>query len=57
MDDPNSIVLKRELKGGSIFDVGCYNTVIIRHLSGKETVEVKAFGEIAESGVESVSSE
>ena len=52
LDNPDSIVLNSELRGGSIFDVGCYNTIAIRHLSGKEPIEVKAFGEITESGVD-----
>lgn len=53
LDDLDSIVLNSELRGGAIFDVGCYNTIAIRHLSGKEPLAVKAFGEITKSGVDS----
>ena len=52
LDNPNSIVLSKELKGGSIFDVGCYNTVPIRYFTEREPIGVKAFGELADNGVD-----
>lgn len=44
--DPSNVRLSKELVGGSIYDVGCYNLNIIRHIAGEEPVSVYAVGEI-----------
>lgn len=42
----------KELAGGAICDVGCYNINLIRTIAGCEPETVKAFGEIGESGID-----
>lgn len=51
--DPESPKLSPELLGGSIHDVGCYNLLSIRQVTGREPVSVKAFGRFFPSGADS----
>ena len=50
--NPNNIRLNKELGGGSLMDVGCYCVNVIRTVAGREPVEVQAFANWAESGVD-----
>lgn len=53
LNDPDNVRLSKELAGGSIYDVGCYNLNIIRYIAGSEPVSVFALGEIdGKSGVD-----
>jgi D-xylose 1-dehydrogenase (NADP+, D-xylono-1,5-lactone-forming) len=48
----NNIRLSKELGGGSLMDVGCYCVNVIRTLAEAEPVEVQAFANWANSGVD-----
>jgi predicted dehydrogenase len=51
--DAKNVRLSKELTGGGIYDVGCYNLNIIRYIAGAEPVSVYAAGEIGkDSGVD-----
>jgi D-xylose 1-dehydrogenase (NADP+, D-xylono-1,5-lactone-forming) len=53
LKDLNNVRLDKNLAGGSIFDVGCYNINIIRYIAGSEPVSIQVDGEIGEkSGVD-----
>jgi D-xylose 1-dehydrogenase (NADP+, D-xylono-1,5-lactone-forming) len=49
---PNNIRLSKELGGGSLMDVGCYCVNVIRTLTAAEPVEVQAYVNWADSGVD-----
>ena len=56
LDNPHNVRLSSELAGGATFDLGCYNTSIIRHLGEEEPISVQASGTIGEnSGVDEIS--
>jgi D-xylose 1-dehydrogenase (NADP+, D-xylono-1,5-lactone-forming) len=48
----NNIRLSKELGGGSLMDVGCYCVNVIRTLAASEPVEVQAYANWADSGVD-----
>jgi D-xylose 1-dehydrogenase (NADP+, D-xylono-1,5-lactone-forming) len=48
----NNIRLSKELGGGSLMDVGCYCVNLIRTLATSEPVEVSAYANWADSGVD-----
>jgi len=50
--DEGSINASRELLGGSINDIGCYNLLTIRQLTGREPVCVKAMAVFLPTGVD-----
>lgn len=51
--DLNNVRLVKNLAGGSVYDIGCYNINIIRYIAGSEPVSILADGEIGEkSGVD-----
>jgi Predicted dehydrogenases and related proteins len=53
MEDLDNVRLSKDLNGGSVYDVGCYNISLIRYLMGEKPVSVHAFGDVGpESGVE-----
>lgn len=49
---PENIRLNAKLGGGSLMDVGCYCVNISRTLAGAEPVEVQAFANWSQSGVD-----
>lgn len=52
LTNPVNIRLQPELGGGSLMDVGCYCVNVIRTLAGAEPVEVQAYANWAETGVD-----
>lgn len=52
LTNPANIRLQPELGGGSLMDVGCYCVNVIRTLAGAEPVEVQAYANWAETGVD-----
>ncbi|MGI6403621.1 MAG: Gfo/Idh/MocA family protein [Oscillospiraceae bacterium] len=52
LKDPDSPKLSPQFLGGSIHDVGCYNLLSIRQVTGREPRSVKAFGTFLPSGVD-----
>ena len=48
----NNNIAKTELCGGSIYDVGCYNTLTIRRLTRREPVSVKAMANFWDGGLD-----
>jgi predicted dehydrogenase len=40
LDDPGNYLMKRELGGGALYDVGCYSVNVARMITGNEPVEV-----------------
>ena len=48
----NNNIAKTELCGGSIYDVGCYNTLTIRRLTRREPVSVKAMANFWDTGLD-----
>jgi D-xylose 1-dehydrogenase (NADP+, D-xylono-1,5-lactone-forming) len=48
----DNIRMKPELGGGSLMDVGCYCVNVARTLAGREPVEVQAFANWADTGVD-----
>lgn len=52
LTNPASGVMKPELGGGSVYDVGCYNTLSFRQITGREPVAVKAMAEYLPTGVD-----
>lgn len=57
LENLNNVRLVKDLAGGSIYDIGCYNINIIRYLAGSEPLSIAAVGEIGKvSGVDENSS-
>ena len=52
LKDPDSPKLSPQFFGGSIHDVGCYNLLSIRQVTGREPKSVKAFATFLPSGVD-----
>jgi xylose dehydrogenase (NAD/NADP) len=52
LSGPNNIRLQPEMGGGSLMDVGCYCVNISRTVAGAEPVEVQAFANWGETGVD-----
>lgn len=52
LSNPANIRLQPELGGGSLMDVGCYCVNVIRTVAGAEPVEVQAYANWGESGVD-----
>ena len=52
LTNPANIRLQAELGGGSLMDVGCYCVNVTRTLAGAEPVEVQAFANWAQTGVD-----
>jgi xylose dehydrogenase (NAD/NADP) len=52
LTNPTNIRLQPELGGGSLMDVGCYCVNVSRTLAGAEPVEVQAFANWGETGVD-----
>ena len=51
--DPNSRLHSNALAGGGIMDVGCYPVSMVRLITGQEPEDIKAFAQLAETGVDS----
>jgi predicted dehydrogenase len=52
LSNPDNVRLKPELGGGSLMDVGCYCVNVSRTLTGAEPVEVQAYANWGETGVD-----
>jgi len=52
LSNPANIRLQPELGGGSLMDVGCYCVNVIRTVAGGEPVEVQAYANWGETGVD-----
>lgn len=52
LENREDVRYSKELAGGATYDVGCYNVNLIRTLAGCEPEQIKAAGEIGESGVD-----
>lgn len=52
-DVANDIRMKKDMGGGSLYDIGCYSIQAIRHILGAEPMEVQAVSGIdPESGID-----
>jgi D-xylose 1-dehydrogenase (NADP+, D-xylono-1,5-lactone-forming) len=50
--DETNIRMRRETGGGSLLDVGCYCTSVMRYMTGEEPVEVSALARLGAEGVD-----
>ncbi|MCR4752111.1 MAG: Gfo/Idh/MocA family oxidoreductase [Eubacterium sp.] len=50
--DPANIRLRRETFGGSLYDLGCYNTSEILWMLGEEPEEIRATGDFSEEKID-----
>lgn len=54
LEDESNIRLKKELGGGSLWDVGCYPVSFCQAIAGAAPVEVMAWQQVNQNGVEVV---
>lgn len=53
LEDLTNVRLIKDLAGGSLYDIGCYNINIIRYIAGSEPFSICAYGELGDkSGVD-----
>ncbi len=52
LEDEGSYLLKKDLGGGSLYDVGCYCVNVSRMLTGIEPAEVSGMADFRKSGVD-----
>ncbi|MDP4092923.1 MAG: Gfo/Idh/MocA family oxidoreductase [Bacillota bacterium] len=53
VSDLKNVRLQKDLLGGAVYDVGCYNLNVMRYIAGEEPTSIYASGEIGkESGVD-----
>lgn len=50
--DMSNIRMRRETSGGSLYDLGCYNTTQILWLLGQEPAEIQATAEFSEENID-----
>lgn len=50
--DRSNIRSRKETFGGSIYDVGCYNTSLIQWMLGEEPKEIKAIASFSDQGID-----